>query len=67
MVLPFSSKESLTERSFKWDRSPMRDNNLRKNQKRQIKERSNHPKMHTTPLNVSLFEICIAIQGKEFV
>ena len=67
MVLPFFSRESLTARSLKWDRSPIRDNNLRKNQNRQIKERPNYPKMHTFPLNTSLFKIRIAIQSKEFV
>jgi hypothetical protein len=67
MVLPFFSRESLTERSLKWDRSPIRDNNLRKNQNRQIKERPNYPKMHTFLLNTSLFKIRIAIQSKEFV
>lgn len=53
-VPPCFSKETFPQRSSKWDRSPRRDNNLRKTEKKLISEYLNYPEMHTTPPNTTL-------------
>jgi hypothetical protein len=69
----FFSKDKQVERSFrqsslpKQDCSPKRDNNLKSNRKKSMRERLGYSEVHTLPLNTTLTEVLVTIQGKEFV
>jgi hypothetical protein len=56
------------KKSFKWNRSPTKDNNSKKCHKRAIRECMQYPeRRYTTPLNITLTKVLTTIKRKDFV
>ena len=68
---PHFFRDKQTKRSLKWgcspkqDRSPKRDNNLKRSQKKPLRECLGYPQAHVSSLNTTLTEVLAIIQCKE--